>query len=98
VVAVGEAGVALRGGAGCPGFGVDLAQEAWHWKLDPDSVAEKPKLGEEDLVAPDGPLPIVVSGATVSTVNVRVAGEASWLPTGSVARTRNVWEPLPRPV
>ena len=41
-------------------------------------------------VGPLGPVRIVVSGLTVSTVNARVAGEASVLPTASVARTENV--------
>ena len=41
-------------------------------------------------IVPVGPESIVVFGAVVSTVNVRVAGEASTLPAASVARTRNV--------
>ena len=45
------------------------------------------------MVVPDGPLSIVVSGATVSTVNIRDAGDASTLPAASVARTRNVYVP-----
>jgi hypothetical protein len=36
---------------------------------------------------------IVVVGATVSTVNDRVAGEASLFPAASVARTLTVWLP-----
>ena len=54
-------------------------------------------------VKPTEPLPdsesaagcdvIVVCGAAVSTVNLRVAGEASVLPAASVARTRTVWPP-----
>ena len=51
---------------------------------------EKAKDGEVPFVAPVGPPVIVVSGATVSTVNERVAGEASGLPAASVARTENV--------
>ena len=42
------------------------------------------------VVVPVGPPVIVVSGAVVSTVNVRVAGVASTLPGVSVARTENV--------
>ncbi len=42
---------------------------------------------------PVGPLVIVVSGAAVSTVKLRVAGDGSTLPAVSVARTRNVYEP-----
>jgi len=40
----------------------------------------------------------VVSGAAVSTVQVRVSGEGSTLPTASLARTAKVWLPSPRPV
>ena len=46
--------------------------------------------GEAWFVVPVGPELIVVSGAAVSTVNVRVAGVGSTLPAGSVARTENV--------
>ena len=42
------------------------------------------------LITPVGPVRIVVSGATVSTVNDRVAGLASWFPNASLARTENV--------
>jgi hypothetical protein len=64
-----------------------------HWKLEPDSEALKLKLGVELLVAPEGPLSIVVSGATVSTVKERVGGDASVLPAGSLALTEKVWAP-----
>ena len=50
--------------------------------------------GEATFVVPVGPPVMVVSGATVSTVNVRVAGEASTLLAPSVARTENVYVPL----
>ncbi len=39
----------------------------------------------------------MVSGAVVSTVHVRLAGEESAFPAASVARTRNVCEPSPSP-
>ena len=42
------------------------------------------------LITPVGPPVIVVSGAAVSTVKDRVAGDASVLPAASVARTENV--------
>ena len=48
------------------------------------------------LVVPVGPAVIVVSGGVVSTVKVRVAGVASVLPAGSVARTSKVCEPSSR--
>ncbi len=43
-----------------------------------------------EFVDAGGPFVIVVSGATVSTVNDRAAGEASRLPAASRARTENV--------
>jgi hypothetical protein len=45
------------------------------------------------VVVPLGPPVIVVSGAVVSIVNVRVAGVASTLPAASRARTENVCVP-----
>ena len=47
---------------------------------------------DRPFVAPLGPEVIVVSGATVSTVKERVAGEAT-TPAGSVARTQKVYAP-----
>ena len=61
-----------------------------HSNVDPDSELVKPNDGEVWLVVPVGPELIVVSGAAVSTVNDRVAGDGSTLPAGSVARTENV--------
>ena len=61
-----------------------------HWKVEPGSLEEKPKLGEGLVVVPVGPEVIVVSGGVVSTVNVRVAGKASTLPVLSTARTLKV--------
>ena len=49
-------------------------------------------------MVPEGPDVIVVSGVSVSTVKVRVAGVASVFPTASVARTRKVWLPWASPV
>ncbi len=67
-----------------------------HWKLAPASEV-KVSVAEVELVVPDGPEPIVVSGAVVSTVHVRVAA-APVLPAASVARTSKVWPPSARPV
>ncbi len=41
---------------------------------------------------------MMVSGAAVSTVQVKLAGEASALPAASMARTWKVWLPSARPV
>jgi hypothetical protein len=46
-----------------------------------------------ELVVPDGPESIVVSGAVVSTVQARESGVGSVLPAASVARTSKVCSP-----
>ena len=55
-------------------------------------------LAEVDAVSPLGPESIAVSGATVSTVQVRTASVASVLPAASVARTRKLCSPCARPL
>ena len=62
------------------------------------SLDENVNTGGLTFVGPLGPELIVVSGATVSTVQPRVAGEASVLPAASRARTANVCAPCDRPV
>ncbi len=49
--------------------------------------------GDVTFVVPVGPPVIVVSGATVSTVNDREAAVASTLLAASIARTMNVYAP-----
>ena len=56
-----------------------------HSNVAPCSLV-KPK----DAFTPGVALVIVVFGAVVSTVNVRVAGVGSTLPAASLARTENV--------
>ena len=63
-----------------------------HSNDDPASEANE-NVGVLSLVVPLGPAVIVVSGGVVSTVNERVAGEASTLPEASFARTANVCAP-----
>ncbi len=67
-----------------------------HSKLEPVSLEENANCGEAELIVPVGPESIVVSGATVSTVKVRVAGVASTLPAASRARTSKVCAPCAR--
>jgi hypothetical protein len=67
-----------------------------HSKPAPDSGDENANDAELDATVPAGPLESEVSGATVSTVHVLVAGEASTLPDESVARTENVCAPCAR--
>ena len=76
--------------------GAKAAESKRHSKVDPVWVAEKPKVGVESFVGPEGPEVIVVSGGSVSTVKERVAGVGSTLPAGSVARTAKVWRPSAR--
>ena len=71
-----------------------------HWKVEPVSLEEKPKLAEALFtVLPEaGPEVMVVSGAVVSTVQVRLAGVPSVWPAASVALTWKVCEPSERSV
>jgi hypothetical protein len=69
-----------------------------HWNVLLASVEVNEKLALVAFVGLTGPSVIVVSGAVASTVHVKLAGVASVLPAGSVARTSNVWEPSVRPV
>ena len=61
-----------------------------HANVDPASVAVNANVASGTVTVPDGPESIVVCGAAVSTVKLRVAALASELPTASVARTENV--------
>ena len=64
--------------------------------VEPDSVAVKLKLADVVVTEPEGPTVIVVSGARLSIVQLRLAGVASTLPAASAARTWNVCEPFAR--
>ena len=94
VAAVGEAGEGLGGGAGVPG----RPRRACTRSVEPVSLEEKVRLAEPVATSAAGPPPMVVLGATVSTVQVRVASLASTLPAASVARTRKVWLPSASPL
>ena len=69
-----------------------------HSKVEPPSVELKEKLGVVPLDGSLGWAVIVVFGAAVSIVQVKLAGVASVLPAASVARTWKVCEPSARPV
>ena len=60
--------------------------------------ATKAKLAAVDAVGPLGPDVIVVSGASVSLVQVARAGNASTLPASSIARTSKACAPSGSPV
>ncbi len=64
-----------------------------HSNVEPASEDENVNCGDAFVIVPVGPESIVVFGAVASTVNVRVAGDASTLPAASVARTLNVYAP-----
>ncbi len=76
-------------------YGLAQVANAWasmaHWNVAPGSGESK--LNVACFFGPSGPLSIVVSGASVSTVKVRSAGEASRLPDASLARTWRVCRP-----
>jgi hypothetical protein len=70
-----------------------------HSNVDSGSLEENSNVGVLVIVDPAaGPASIVVCGAVVSTVNVRVAGDASVFPTPSVAVTVSVCSPSARGV
>jgi len=69
-----------------------------HSKVDPASVDVKLKLAEVAFVGFAGVAVIVVLGAARSIVHVYVAGVASVLPAGSMARTLKVWLPAASPL
>jgi len=69
---------------------LNAALSTLHWNVLPASLDVKVKAAVVLATVPVGPLVIVVIGATVSTSHVRVAGEGSTLPTGSMARTLKV--------
>jgi hypothetical protein len=62
-----------------------------------DSEAAETKVAVVDSTVPDGPDVIVVSGAVVSTVQVRCAELRSTFPARSRARTSNVYVPSVSP-
>ena len=58
-----------------------------HSNVDPGSLDEKVNRGVWSFVGPAGPESIVVTGAIVSTVKLRVAGVSSGSRSESTART-----------
>ena len=77
------------------------APSSRHWKAatpePPASVPEKVKLAAAEAALAGGVESIVVLGAMVSTVQVKLAGVASTFPAWSIARTSKVWEPSASP-
>ena len=76
----------------------NAAPSSRHSKVAPVSVAVNEKLADAVADGSAGCAVMVVSGAPVSTLQVKLAGVASVLPAESVARTENVCEPSARPV
>src|SRR5437899_10420441 len=78
-------------------FGIDQECNALpsrpHSNLIPRSVDLKLKLALVLLGSAGGLVVMVVSGAVVSMVQVKLAGVASMFPAGSIARTWKVWLP-----
>jgi hypothetical protein len=78
---------------------VNAALSSEHLNVAPvGSVEVKLKLALVAFVGFAGFDVIIVSGAVVSTVQVKLAGLASVLPAASVAATWKVWDPCTRPV
>ena len=75
---------------------MNVAASRRHSNVEPVSELENVNVAVATPIVPVGPESIVVFGAAVSTVNVRVAGVASTLPAASVARTANVCSPAAR--
>ena len=69
-----------------------------HWNVDPVSLAVNEKAAVVWFVGFCGCAEIVVFGAFVSTVHVKLAGVESVLPAASVALISTVCEPSARPV
>ena len=72
---------------------LNAAVSTRHSKVVPGSL-ENEKVGVASAVSPLGPVSMVVCGALVSTMIVRLAGLASELPAASVARTSNACAPF----
>jgi hypothetical protein len=72
---------------------VNAAPSSAHSKLEPVSLAENSKLALVLVVVGGGPKLMVVCGAVVSTVHVKVAGVGSAFPARSTARTSKVCAP-----
>ncbi len=66
-----------------------------HSKVEPGSLELKVKVGVVSLDGWAGVESRLVTGAVRSIVQVSLAGVASVLPAGSVARTSKVWLPAP---
>jgi hypothetical protein len=80
-----------------PGLQLSDAPSSVHWNV-PASVDVYANVAPVEVVVPDGPELIVVSGAVRSIVHVFEAGVASTFPAASMARTWNVWLPAESPL
>src|SRR4051812_34819208 len=69
---------------------------SWQVNVAPPSFATNVNVADVEFVGSDGPDWIVATGAAVSTVNERAAGDGSTLPARSTALTANVWAPSAR--
>jgi hypothetical protein len=72
--------------------GANAASSIRHSRRAP-GPASNVNVGVASAVTPVGPSPMLVAGAVVSIVNVRVTGDGSAFPAASTARTANVWSP-----
>ena len=63
---------------------VQLPESIWHWNVEPDSEEVNANDALLVVIVPDGPEPIVVSGAVVSAGGVVVPPPMELLPDGSM--------------
>ena len=73
------------------------APSSEHWNVAGLSSAENPKVAAVASVVAPGPVSMVVSGTSVSTVQLHVAGDGSTFPAASFAWTLKVWAPSATP-
>jgi hypothetical protein len=72
-----------------------MSLSSLHSKLPPGSVEVNVNEMSPDVTVAGGPDVMVVSGGVPSTVHVRDEGVVSVVPSASMARTSNVWDPSP---
>jgi hypothetical protein len=72
---------------------VNAAPSRLHWNVAPASFELNVKVALPLFDSGSGVESIVVSGTTVSTVQLKLAGVGSAFPAGSVAHTSKVWPP-----
>src|ERR671934_2817108 len=76
--------------------GAQLPASTRHSNVEPLSLELNPNVGVASLSSAGGCESMLVSGAVRSTVQVKLAGDASVLPAGAVGRGSEGWPASPR--